>query len=184
MAKWDQETKTKALDIAEKATIRQAAEATGVPEGTIKRWRSETGFRTNRTDNSEPNRTENSKAAVDRLKPYQFKPGQSGNPGGKPKGMGKFRELCRSYMEEAVEAIVELARKKKTPPSIKLAAWQYLLDQGWGKPRQAVEVGGQVTNRYEWDITQRIISDPESTQLAEQLLTRLAGNAGRLRMDR
>lgn len=41
MAQWDQEKKIAALAIAEAATIREASEQTGIPEGTIKRWRSE-----------------------------------------------------------------------------------------------------------------------------------------------
>lgn len=41
MAQWDLEKKMAALAIAETATIREASEQTGVPVGTIKRWRSE-----------------------------------------------------------------------------------------------------------------------------------------------
>lgn len=41
MAKWDEEKKMIALATAEMSTIREASEQTGVPEGTIKRWRSE-----------------------------------------------------------------------------------------------------------------------------------------------
>ncbi|MDI6872134.1 MAG: hypothetical protein QME79_12480 [Bacillota bacterium] len=44
--------KAKALAIAEATTIREASLQTGVPEGTIKRWRFE-----NRTEPREPNRT-------------------------------------------------------------------------------------------------------------------------------
>jgi transposase len=41
MAKWTAAQKAEALAIAEASSIREAAEQTGVPEGTIKRWRSE-----------------------------------------------------------------------------------------------------------------------------------------------
>lgn len=41
MAQWSEEKKLAALAIAETATIREASEQTGVPVGTIKRWRSE-----------------------------------------------------------------------------------------------------------------------------------------------
>lgn len=41
MAQWDEEKKMMALAIAEMSTIREASEQTGVPVGTIKRWRSE-----------------------------------------------------------------------------------------------------------------------------------------------
>lgn len=46
------------------------------------------------------------------------------------------------------------------------------------------EVQGQVTKRYEYDITQKIISDPEAVQLAEQLLRRAAySDAGASGLD-
>ena len=46
------------------------------------------------------------------------------------------------------------------------------------------EVEGQVTQRYEYDITQRIISDPEAVHLAEQLLRRAAySDAGSSGLD-
>lgn len=41
MARWTEKQKQDVLTLAEVATIREAAEKFGVPEGTIKRWRSE-----------------------------------------------------------------------------------------------------------------------------------------------
>lgn len=38
------------------------------------------------------------------------------------------------------------------------------------------EVKGQVTQRYEYDITQKIITDPETAKLADQLLQRAANS--------
>jgi len=44
------------------------------------------------------------------------------------------------------------------------------------------EVKGQVTQRYEYDITQKIITDPETAKLADQLLQRAANSdAGMVR---
>jgi len=59
---YDPELKAKALTIAAAVSISEAARVTGVPAGTIKRWRSEEKERTepagaNRTELSEPNRT-------------------------------------------------------------------------------------------------------------------------------
>ncbi len=45
-----------------------------------------------------------------------------------------------------------------------------------GEPTQRSEQQGQVTQRYEYDITQRIISDPETAKLADQLLRRAASS--------
>jgi len=43
-----------------------------------------------------------------RLKFSKFAPGQSGNPGGRPKDEFKVAELARSYTLEAVETLVDL----------------------------------------------------------------------------
>jgi len=62
MAKWSQEEKLKALAMAEASSIREAAAETGIPEGTIKRWRAENRTKEGRTEpNQRTNRTRPSK---------------------------------------------------------------------------------------------------------------------------
>ena len=56
MARWTDEQKQKVLALAEATTIREAAEKFGIPEGSIKRWRSER--RTKNEPNQKTNRTE------------------------------------------------------------------------------------------------------------------------------
>ena len=73
-----------------------------------------------------------------RLKSGQFAPGQSGNPGGRPKDEHRVAELARSYTVEAIDTLVELMRDGKDE-RVRGTAAQALLDRGWGK-RAKVEV--------------------------------------------
>lgn len=68
----------------------------------------------------------------------QFQPGQSGNPGGRPKESNVVRELARAHTERAI-AVLSLALDD---PKLCVAAAQALLDRGWGKPAQGVELSG------------------------------------------
>ena len=69
-----------------------------------------------------------------------FQPGQSGNPGGRPKEDIEVKALARTAGPEAVEKLVELMRGDDRRTA--LAAAQALLDRGFGKPSQAVEMSG------------------------------------------
>ena len=69
-----------------------------------------------------------------RLKSGQFAPGQSGNPGGRPKDEHRVAELARSYTLEAIDTLVELMRDGKDERMRGTAA-QALLDRGWGKAK-------------------------------------------------
>ena len=69
-----------------------------------------------------------------RLKSGQFAPGQSGNPGGRPKDEHRVAELARSYTVEAIDTLVELMRDGKDE-RVRGTAAQALLDRGWGKAK-------------------------------------------------
>ena len=65
--------------------------------------------------------------------------GISGNPGGRPKGIGWVREIARGHTELAIKTLVDLCGEGKTD-SVRRAAAADLLERGWGKPLQQVEV--------------------------------------------
>lgn len=71
----------------------------------------------------------------------QWKPGQSGNPGGRPKEVAEVREAARQHTPEAIRTLVTLMRKGK-PDRARAAAAEALLDQAWGRPMQPQELSG------------------------------------------
>jgi hypothetical protein len=68
----------------------------------------------------------------------KFEKGQSGNPGGRPKSK-ELRDLCRTYTEEAVKELGKIALNAKSP-TVRVMAIRELLDRGYGRPQQGLEV--------------------------------------------
>ena len=65
----------------------------------------------------------------------KFNKGESGNPGGRPKVLAKFRDLARSHAPAAIEELARLARKARSEMA-RIAAIRELLDRGYGKATQ------------------------------------------------
>ncbi len=70
----------------------------------------------------------------------RWKPGQSGNPGGRPKEIAEVRRLAREYTAEAIETLAEIMADEKAPESSRIEAANSLLDRGYGRPVQAVDL--------------------------------------------
>lgn len=67
-----------------------------------------------------------------------WKPGVSGNPGGRPRVVGELKELARSYTLEAMETLAKVMRDDNAPPAARVAAVGHILDRGYGKPTQHI----------------------------------------------
>ena len=84
-------------------------------------------------------------ATQNRTRSGQFRPGKSGNPGGRPKDEHRVSELARSYTAEAIDTLVDLMRYGKDE-RVRGTAAQALLDRGWGKAK--VEVVSNAKSSY------------------------------------
>ena len=69
----------------------------------------------------------------------KFAKGESGNPGGRPKGLGEIREIARAHTDTAIGTLVEVMNATDASPSLRVAAASALLDRGWGRPEQSVK---------------------------------------------
>jgi hypothetical protein len=69
----------------------------------------------------------------------KFRPGQSGNPGGRPKTTALLRQLAQDQAEANVRVLVEIRDNKRASASARIAAVRELFDRGFGKAIQTVD---------------------------------------------
>lgn len=72
-----------------------------------------------------------------------FRPGNSGNPGGKKKIPTEVKELCAQQTIPSIKTLMEIRDNKKAPAACRILAANSILDRGLGKPRQEIE--GELT---------------------------------------
>lgn len=68
----------------------------------------------------------------------QFKPGVSGNPGGRPKSIAEVQELARQHTPAAINELARIA-SAGTSEAARVAACNTLLDRAWGKAPQSID---------------------------------------------
>jgi hypothetical protein len=67
----------------------------------------------------------------------QFRPGRSGNPGGRPKGVIEVIELARKQTMAAIRTLVEVMKSGESEAA-RVSAANAILDRGWGKAPQSL----------------------------------------------
>lgn len=121
------------------------------------------------------------------LRSTSFKPGQSGNPGGRPKRPATVeahqiavdvKAAARSHTTAAIQTLVDAMQSERASWAARVAAANALLDRGWGKASQALEHAGAVevvkTNRL--DIS--TLKDDELDALEKALRVTIQSMAG------
>lgn len=99
-----------------------------------------------------------------------FKPGQSGNPTGRPKGVARqARDLIDNNPGELLEVFLQVAKDEKAKPSDRLQAASLYLDRAYGKaPAYAPVEGADPLDRTAVDAEiQSIVDDLEPRRQAK-----------------
>jgi hypothetical protein len=91
-----------------------------------------------------------------RLKTGKFAPGNSANPGGRPKKTEPERraeELFRKKTPQAAKELLAMADDTETPAKVRVDIYKYILDRVLGKPRTTgeISVAGDTALTIRWE---------------------------------
>ena len=105
----------------------------------------------------------------------RWKKGVSGNPGGRPSGVGEIRDIARLHTDEAIQTLVTVMNDSKAPPSARVGAATAVLDRGWGRPLQSISASidaNRVTVSESLELScldlMKQIREPENTRETEE----------------
>ena len=78
-----------------------------------------------------------------------WKPGWSGNPGGRPKQSVHLKELAREQTPKAIKTLIDVMEHSERDAA-RVRAAEILLDRAWGRAPQAMELSGPDGGPIEW----------------------------------
>jgi hypothetical protein len=99
-------------------------------------------------------------------RPYMFKPGKSGNPGGKGGEYQRCVSLCREKSYDSAMAIMQLARETDDD-RLRFMAHSWVYERAWGKPKDYDPKLDADPNRPKFDPT---MLSPDQLAFVEQAL--------------
>jgi hypothetical protein len=107
-----------------------------------------------------------------------WKPGQSGNPKGRPRTGMSLAERVRALVDpdEMIAAMLAIARDKKKPDATRMAAWGWLADRGFQRPPAPL----QIESTHQVDVSVGLSLDRVVSALDESGLRALELAMGQL----
>ena len=72
---------------------------------------------------------------------HRIQKGQVLNPGGRPKVPQTVKALAREFTDVSIRRLASIVQSEDSSPAAQVQAATALLDRGWGKPLQQLEVG-------------------------------------------
>ena len=60
------------------------------------------------------------------------------------KNITEIRSVARAHTKTAINILAGIARQETAPPSARVAAAVALLDRGWGRPSQQIDMDAKV----------------------------------------
>ena len=109
-----------------------------------------------------------------------WKPGQSGNPKGRPPKGQTYRELAANRPESRKQAVIE-AMEEAAILDKRVAAAEFLRDTAEGKPRQTVELDTGPGDERRVELLQRLMLMQSAGMLTEAETESMLTEAGWLK---
>lgn len=95
------------------------------------------------------------------LRSTSFKPGQSGNPGGRPKLTQEEQDaltMAKQFAPDAIRALHEIATSKTASDKARVTAAEAIINRVYGKPKETVESTVKHERRSESDILAELVA--------------------------